>query len=124
MRFQVANRGENIILKRCFIEIRLARTCGAAESSEVDCKNFKSSGYQDAGLVPPAFLVESAAVSEHDGAVSSAIEIGASSSTVLSGEGDGLLCGYQRGQRKGQGQRSEDNHARIIQRMAQSRGRV
>jgi hypothetical protein len=62
LRFQVANCGEHVVVKGGVIEIRLGRTARAAESAEVDCQDLESSGCQDLGLVPPAFLVESAAV--------------------------------------------------------------
>ncbi len=86
MRFQVTNRGEHIVLKWSVIEISLARTGRAAESAEVDCQNSESRGHQSSGLIPPTLLVKSAAVSEHNGAVAFAIEVGANSSTISSGE--------------------------------------
>ena len=86
MRFQIANRGEHIVIKRGVIEISLARTAGLAESAEVDCQDSESTGHQGTGLIPPALLVESAAVSEHNGVVAFAIEIGVNSSTIFSGE--------------------------------------
>ena len=92
MRFQVANRGEHIVVKGGVVEIGLARTARPAESAEVDCQDLESAGYQGSGLIPPAFLVESATVSEYNGAGAFAIEIGVNLSTILGREGDGLLC--------------------------------
>jgi hypothetical protein len=83
MRFQVANRREYIVLKGSGIEITLARTARAAESAEVDCQNAKSPRHQGPGLIPPTFLLESAAVSEHNRAGACAIEISTDSSTIL-----------------------------------------
>ena len=103
MRFHVANRSEHIILKGGIIEICLAGTGRAAKSTEIDCEDSKSFRRQSPGLLSPALLVESAAVSEHNGAGAMAIEIGTNSSTVFGGEQDGLLCGPQRGKDEGHG---------------------
>ena len=62
MRLQVANRSEYVILKGRVIEVSLAGTGRTAESTEIECQNSKSFGYQNPGLIPPALLVESAAV--------------------------------------------------------------
>ncbi len=58
MRFQVVNRSENIVLKRGVVEISLARTSSAAESTKVNCQDLESSGRPGAGLIFPAFLAE------------------------------------------------------------------
>jgi hypothetical protein len=58
-------------------------------------------------------------VSEHNGLVAFAIQIGANSSTIFSGECDGLLCDDKLGQRKGEEPGSKGWHAGIIQGLAQ-----
>jgi hypothetical protein len=70
-------------------------------------------GYQSAGLIPPALFVESAAVSQHNGAGTLAIEIGANSSAVVGGERDALLRG-RRGQDEGERQNAKNRHREII----------
>jgi hypothetical protein len=102
MRLQVANRSQNVVLKGRNIEVSLAGTDGAAESTEIDCQNPKSFGHQSSSLNPPAFLVESATVSEQNRAGPPAIEIGAYPSAVFGGERDRLLCGGYRGNDKSQ----------------------
>jgi hypothetical protein len=117
MPLQVANRSENIVFKGGIVEVRLARPGRAAESTEIDCEDAESLGNQSPGLIPPAFLVESAAVSEHNSTVALAKEIGTNSSTIFGWDRD-VLLGNQFGQYKGEGQGSKGLHARIIQRPA------
>ena len=110
VRFQVVNRSQNIVLKRGFIEVRLARTGRAAESAKIDCESSKSSRYQYPCLLPPTLLIKSAAVSENNGAGALAIEIGANAATILCGERDGLLCGPQRTKGEEQEDGVKDRH--------------
>jgi hypothetical protein len=51
MRLQVANRSQNVVLKGRIIEVSLAGTDGAAESTEIDCQNPKSFGHQSSSVV-------------------------------------------------------------------------
>ena len=91
MRFQVANRSEYVFLKRCVIEISLAGTRRAAESTEINCEDSKSIGNQSVSLDPPALLDESAAVSQHNCTGALAIKVGANSPTIISRKRDSLL---------------------------------
>src|SRR5262249_27628469 len=100
MRFQVTNRSEYVLLKRCAIEIGLARTRRAAESAEIDCQDAKSSGDQSISLGPPALLVESAAVSQHNRTVALAVEVGANPATIFGNERNALLCRHRDGDRE------------------------
>src|SRR5580692_9313802 len=109
MRFQVANRSEHVVLEGGTIKVRLARTGRAAESTEIDCQDSKSSQCQSPSLLPPALLIESATVSEQNGAGALAIEIGANSSAVFAGKRRSLLCGHQRSKHKGQGHPAKDD---------------
>src|SRR5579864_3741139 len=108
VRFQVVNRSEHIVLKGGVIEIRLAGTSRAAESTEIDCEGSKSFRRQSLGLLSPALLVESAAVSEHNAAGALAIEIGANPATVFGGERDGSLCGPQGSKDEGEERGAKD----------------
>jgi hypothetical protein len=69
---------------------------------------------QSSGLIPPALLVESAAVGEYHGAGSLRIEISANSPTVFGGKRDVLLAGHERGQDKSEEQHTEEGDAAII----------
>lgn len=91
MRLQVANCSEHVIFKGCVIEISLAGSRRAAESTEIDCQNAKSFGHKSVSLDSPALLVESAAVSEHNRTGALAIEIGANSPTIFGKKRDALL---------------------------------
>ncbi len=108
MRFQVANRSVHIVLKGGVIEIRLAGTSRAAESTEIDGEDSESFRRQSPGLLSPALLVESAAVSKHNAAGALTIEIGANPSTVFGGERDGSLCGPQGSKDEGEGHGAKD----------------
>jgi hypothetical protein len=96
VRLQVANRREYVVFEGRVIEVRLAGTGGAAVSTKINRKNAKAPGCQGAGLLPPAFLIEPAAVRENYAARTAAVEIGANASTVRSGEGNGLLPSRER----------------------------
>ncbi len=83
--------GQNIQVEWSTQRLGLAWTSRLAIAAEVDRQNAKSCRRQSPCLLPPTFLVKSAAVGQHDAAVTISLQIGVDGSPVRSSKGNVLL---------------------------------
>jgi hypothetical protein len=114
MRFQVVNGSQHVILKGCVIEISLAGTRRAAESTEIDCHNAESLGRESVSLNAPTLLVESPSMSKHNRTRASAKEVSAYLPTIAGRKRDALLCRGERRNGDCKAYGSQLQHAGII----------
>jgi len=78
-------------------EIRLTGSTGFPEAAEIEGQNAKPMRSEDKRLFLPTFLVELAAVGQHDTAVACAIDIRVDEAAVLSGKRDVVLSKSEAG---------------------------
>src|SRR5262249_52414292 len=97
---QIADRGEHVEVERRAERIGLARSSRLPVPAEVNRQHAETGLLERLGLLLPALLVESAAVSQHDAARALPVQVGVDKPPVLGREGDVLRRGGS-GQQEG-----------------------